>query len=79
MVVGVFKDVEILGLLRVDQVRNSILFAAVEHLVAGFRIIKMEVASVIFEIVDFIVFKVGGHFLKSFNVYSPSRTGVRDF
>jgi len=79
VVVDVFKDLEILGLLRVDQVRNSILFAAVEHLVAGFRIIKMDVASVIFEISDFILFKVGVNFLKSLNVYSPSRSGVRDF
>jgi hypothetical protein len=79
VVVGVFKDVEILGLLRVDQVRNSILFAAVEHLVAGFWIIKMDVASVIFEIGDFILFKVGGNFLKSLNVYSPYRSGIRDF
>ena len=79
MVVDAFKYVEILGFLRLEQVCNSILFAAMEHLVAGFRIIKMDVASVKFEIGVFIFSKDGVHFFKSLNVYSLSRSGVRDF
>ena len=79
MVVHAFKDVEILGFLTLEQVCNSILFAALEHLVAGFRIIKMDVASVKFWIGDFIFSKDGEHFLKSLNVSSFSRSGVRDF
>ena len=67
MVGDAFKDVEILGFLRLEQVCNSILFAALEHLVAGFRIIKMDVASVKFEIGDFIIFKDWENFFKSLN------------
>ena len=79
VVFDALKDVEILGFLRQEQVCLSILFAALEHLVAGFRIIKMDLASVKFEIGDFIFSKDGGHFLKSLNVSSLSRRGVRDF
>ena len=73
MVVDVFRDEgEILGLLRVKQVCKAILFAALEHLVADFRIIKMDVVSVKFEIGDFILLKDRGHFLKSLSVCSLS-------
>ena len=73
MAVDVFSDEgEILGLLRVKQVCKAILFAALEHLVADFRIIKMDVVSVKFEIGDFILLKDRGHFLKSLSVCSLS-------
>jgi len=71
--VDVFSDEgEILGLLRVKQVCKANLFAALEHLVADFRIIKMDVVSVKFEIGDFILLKDRGHFLKSLSVCSLS-------
>ena len=80
MAVDVFSDEgEILGLLRVKQVCKAILFAALEHLVADFRIIKIDLVSVKFEIGDFILFKDRGHFLESFIVWSFSRSGVRNF
>ena len=73
MAVDVLSDVgEILGLLRVEKVCKAILFAALEHLVADFRIIKMDVVSVKFEIGDFILLKDRGHFLKSLSVCSLS-------
>jgi len=82
--VDVFSDEgEILGLLRVKQVCKAILFAALEHLVADFWIIKMDVVSVKFEVGDFILLKDGGNFLKSLNFCSLTRSGViitiRDF
>ena len=46
-------------MLIVEQVCDAILFAALEHLVAVFRIIKMDVVSVKFEIGDFIILKDG--------------------
>ena len=80
MAVGAFSgEGEILGLLRVDQVCEAILFAALGLLVADFRIIKMDVVSVKFEIGDFILLKDRGHFLKSLSVCSLSRSGFRDF
>ena len=80
MAVDVFSDVgEILGLLRVEKVCKAILFAALEHLAADFRIIKMDVVSVKFEVGDFILLKDGGNFLKSLNFCSLSKSGVRDF
>ena len=80
MAVGAFSgEGEILGLLRVDQVCKAIIFAALGLLVADFRIIKMDVVSVKFEIGDFILLKDRGHFLKSLSVISLSRSGVRDF
>jgi hypothetical protein len=66
VVVDVFSDeIEILGLLRVEQICKAILFEALEHLVADFRIIKMDLVSVKFEIGDFILLKDRGNFLKS--------------
>ena len=80
MAVGAFSgEGEILRLLRVDQVSIAILFAALGLLVADFRIIKMDVVSVKFEIGDFILLKDRGHFLKSLSVCSLFRSGVRDF
>ena len=80
MVVDVFSDDgEILGLLRVEQVCKVILFAALGHLVADLRIIKMGLVSVKFQIDDFILPKDSGHFSKSLSVYSLSRSCVRDF
>ena len=66
-------------MLIVEQVCNAILFAALEHLVADFWIIKMDVVSVKFEVCDFILLKDGGNFLKSLNFCSLSKSGVRDF
>ena len=68
-----------LRLLRVEQVCKAILFAALGLLVADFRIIKMDVVSLKFEIGDFILLKDRGHFLKSLSVCSLSRSGFRDF
>ncbi len=49
MVFNVFNDEgEILGLLRVEKVCKAILFAALEHLLPDFRILKMDVVSVKF-------------------------------
>ena len=80
MVDDVFRDEgEILGLLRVEQVCKAILFAALEHMVSDFKIIKIDLFSVKFEIGDFILLKDRGHFLKSLSVSSLSRSGVRDF
>ena len=80
MAVDVFSDEgEILGLLRLEKDCKAILFAALEHLVADFRINKINVVSVKFEIGDFILLKDRGHFLKSLSVCSLSRSGVRDF
>ena len=80
MAVGAFSgEGEILRLLRVDQVSIAILFAALGLLVADFRIIKMDVVSVKFEIGDFILLKDRVHFLKSLSFCSLSRSGVRDF
>ena len=62
----------ILGLLRVEQVCKAILYAALEHLVADFRIIKIDLVSVKFEIGDFILLKYKGHFLKSLSVCNLS-------
>ena len=63
MVLDVFSDEgEILGLLRGEQVCKAILFAALEHLVADFRIIKIDLVSVKFEIGDFILLKDRGNF-----------------
>jgi hypothetical protein len=44
-----------------------------------FRIIKMDIVSVKFEIGDFILSKDMVNFLKSHNVCNLSRNGVRDF
>ena len=80
MAVDVFSDEgEILGLLRGEQVCKAILFAALEHLLPDFRIIKINEVSVKFEMNDFIFLKDRKHFLKSLNVCSLSRNGVRDF
>ncbi len=64
-------------MLVVEQVCNTILFAALEHLVADLRIIKLDVVSVKFEIGDFILVIDGGIFLKSLNFRSLCRSGVR--
>ena len=80
MVVDVFSDErEILGLLRVEQVCKAILFAALEHLVADFRIIKMDLVDVKFEIGVFIRLKDRGLFFKSLSFWSLSRSSVWDF
>ncbi len=80
MVVDVSSDDgEILGLLRVEQVCKAILFAALGHLVADLRIVKMDSVSVTFPIFDFILPKDRGHFSKSLSVCSLSRSCVRDF
>jgi hypothetical protein len=80
VVFNVFSDeVEILGLLRVEQVCKAILFAALENVLADFRIIDMDVVSVKFEIGDFILLEDRGHFLKSNSVCSLSRSGVMHF
>jgi hypothetical protein len=80
VVVDVFSDEgEILGLLRVEQVCKAILFAALGHLVADFRIIKMGLVSVKFQISDFILTKDRLHFLKSLSFCSLFRSCVKDF
>ncbi len=80
MFFDVFYDVgEILGLLRLEQVCKAILFEALEHLLADFRIIKMGLVSVKFEIGDSILLEDREHFLKSLSVCSLSRSGARDF
>ena len=66
-------------MLIVEQVCDAILFAALEHLVADFRIIKMDVVSVKFEIGDFILLKDRGHFLKNLSVCGFFRSGDRNF
>ncbi len=80
MVFYVFSnDKEILGLLRVEQVCKAILFAALRHLLADFRIIKMDLVSMKVEIDDFILPKDREIFLKSFSICSLFRSGIRDF
>jgi hypothetical protein len=80
VVFDVFRDEgEILGLYRVEQICKAIVFAALDHLVTDFRINKMHVANLKFKIVDFIVLKDRGNFLKSLSVYGLSRSGDRDF
>jgi hypothetical protein len=80
LAVDVNNDVgEILALLRLEKVCYVILFEELEHLGAGFRIIKMDLISLEVEIGDFLLLKDGGNFLNSLNVCGLSRSGVRDF
>ena len=82
--VGVAVDVnndvgEILALLRLEKVCYVILFEELEHLGAGFRIIKMDVVRVKVEIGNFLLLKDRGNFYDSLNVCGISRSGVSDF
>ncbi len=80
MAVNVNNDVgEILALFRLEKVCYVILFAELEHLGAGLRIIKMGLIRLEVEIGDFLLLKDAGNFLNSLNVCGLSRSGVRDF
>ena len=80
MIFDLFNDEgEILELLRVKQICKAILFAALKHLVADFRIIKVHVVSVKFQTGDFILLKDRGNFLKSLSVCVLSKSSVRDY